>query len=352
MLVRAILTRWLDVLAALYIGWREQWRGRRVLVVATEEQGFTVRRGTEGESAVLASVQAGAKAPESVLEEGRNGLVVLQLAPDKVLHERLSIPRQAREFLPGIVRNQIERLSPWKADQAVYGFEVAESREDDAALEVTLLMTSRAIVDEARDGIAAAGLKVDRVVVRKGGDEPVGSVVLWSAVLHSPGEALKRARWAVGAGLAACIGLSMALSAWAVASSATIGSESEELASRVKVLQRQVQGTRAAASKAAPNPLEQAWASKETAPSAVITIEALSRVLPETAYLTELDVQGSTLRMIGLSTDAPALIAPLEASGHLADVHFFAPTTRTADGALSRFHIEARIQPRLQVTVR
>jgi general secretion pathway protein L len=350
--IRAILTRWLDVLAALCVGWREQWRARRVLVVASGEQGFTVRRGTEGESAVLTCVQAGAKVPASVLEEGRNGLVVLQLAPDKVLEERLSIPRQAREFLPGIVRNQIERLSPWKADQAVYGFEVAENGQDGAAIEVTVLMTSRAIVDGARHEIAAAGLKVDRIVARKGGDEPARSVVLWSAVLNSPGEALSRARWAVGTGIAACIGLSMALGAWGFASSAAIGSESEELASRIKVLQRQVQGTRAAASKTAPNPLERAWTLKEAAPSAVIMIEALSRVLPETAYLTELDVQGSTLRMVGLGTDAPALIAPLEASGHLADVHFFAPTTRTADGALSRFHIEARIQPRLQVTVR
>ncbi|HEX8168206.1 MAG TPA: PilN domain-containing protein [Beijerinckiaceae bacterium] len=350
--VRAVLIGWLDALAALWVGWREQWRARRVLVVAHGKEGFTVRRETAGESAVLASVEAGAKVPDAVREEGRNGLVVLELAPDKVLQERLSVPRQAREFLPGIVRNQIERLSPWKADQAVYGFEVAESREDGAALDVTLLMTSRAIVDAARDEVAAAGLEVGRIVARREDGEAGRSVALWSAVLNAPGEGQSRARRAIAAGTAAFVGLSVALSAWAFTSGATIGSESEELASRIKALQRQVQGARAAASKAAPNPLEQAWAAKEAAPSAVITIEALSRVLPETAYLTELDVQGSTLRMIGLSTDAPSVIAPLEASGHLADVHFFAPTTRTADGTLFRFHVEARIQPRLEVTVR
>jgi general secretion pathway protein L len=50
-----------------------------------------------------------------------------------------------------------------------------------------------------------------------------------------------------------------------------------------------------------------------------------------------------------LTGDAPSLIAPLEASGHFADVRFFAPTTRNVDGARFRFYIEARIQPRLQV---
>jgi general secretion pathway protein L len=60
-------------------------------------------------------------------------------------------------------------------------------------------------------------------------------------------------------------------------------------------------------------------------------------------------MEGSTLRITGLTGHAPSLIAPLEASGHFADVRFFAPTTRNVDGARFRFYIEARIQPRLQV---
>jgi general secretion pathway protein L len=44
-----------------------------------------------------------------------------------------------------------------------------------------------------------------------------------------------------------------------------------------------------------------------------------------------------------LTSDAPALIAPLE--GTFAEVHFFAPTTRGPDGRLFWFHIEARVDP-------
>jgi len=78
-------------------------------------------------------------------------------------------------------------------------------------------------------------------------------------------------------------------------------------------------------------------------------LEALSRALPDAAYLTELHLDNTTLRMIGLASDAPSLIAPLERSGHFTDVHFFAPTTRGPDGSLFSFHIEARVVPRLDV---
>lgn len=351
MSVGGIFTRWLDLLAALYVGWREQARARRILTISQEGAELVFRRaGPEG-TAILASAPAGTKAPDPVLAAGRDGLVVLELAPDKVLHERLSLPAQAREFLPGIIRNQIERLSPWKADQAVYGFEVAEGRDDAAALEVTVHITSRAVVDAAREVVAQAGLGLDRIVARTGDEAEGRSLSLWSRSANAPAEALTQPRRAIAASLAVMLATTAAVGGWALSSSAGMSAESEELATRIKALQRQVQGARVAGANTAPSALEQAWAFRATAPAAVITLEALSRVLPDSAHLSELDIQGSTLRLIGLSDDAPSLIAPLEASGHLADVRFFAPTTRSPDGTQFRFHIEARIVPRLEVRV-
>jgi len=49
--------------------------------------------------------------------------------------------------------------------------------------------------------------------------------------------------------------------------------------------------------------------------------------------------------LVGLADDVPSLIAPLEHSGFMTEVHFFAPTTRGPNGALFWFHIEARIKP-------
>jgi general secretion pathway protein L len=344
--ISAILTRWLDVLAAMLDSLRERWRARRILFVARQNDGFVFRRETGSGLEQLGAAPAGIKAPQSVIEAAREGSTVFELPRDNILQEHLGVPRQAREFVAGIVRNQIERLSPWKADQAVYGFSVEESRDDAAALDVTVSITSRDVVQAARDELAALGLTLDRIVAPASGP---GTVVLWSRVADAPGGALKRARLAIGGGLAACLVATVALCAWAFASSAAMRSESEELSARIKTLQRQLQGARAPTARGPLNPLEKAWSIKVSAPSAVIMLEAVSRFLSDTAYLTELTIDGPTLRLIGLATDAPSLIAPLEASGHFADVRFFAPTTRSADENLFRFHIEARVQPRLEV---
>jgi general secretion pathway protein L len=111
-------------------------------------------------------------------------------------------------------------------------------------------------------------------------------------------------------------------------------------------LQRQVQGGRTPSLAASSPPAERAWFLKETSVSSVILLEALSRALPESGYLTEIRLENATLRMIGLSDDAPGLLAPLEQSGHLTGVHFFAPTTRGPDGKSFRFSIEAHVEPR------
>jgi general secretion pathway protein L len=88
---------------------------------------------------------------------------------------------------------------------------------------------------------------------------------------------------------------------------------------------------------------------KETSGSSVILLEALSRALPDSAYLTEIRLESGTLRIIGLADDAPGLLAPLEQSGHLTGVHFSAPTTRGSDGKSFRFSIEAHVEPRIKL---
>jgi general secretion pathway protein L len=299
------------------------------------------------ESAVLA---AGSRAPDDVVRAAQNGFVVLELPTDKIVMRRISVPAQAREFLPGIVRNQVERLSPWPADQTVYGFDAAVSQEDSVALDVRVLMSSRAAVNSVRDELDAIGLPPDRIVARQDGT-PVGApVALWSRLADVPRETVERTRRQIGVSIAAFALLSVGLSLWGFFSAASIRSESDDLAARAKTLQRQVQGSRTPQAIASLPPAERAWAWKEISPSAVIVLEVLSRALPDAAYLTELRLDNSTLRMIGLASDAPSLIAPLERSGHLTAVHFFAPTTRGPDGSLFKFHVEAQVVPRLEIT--
>jgi len=358
--IGAFLRRWIEVLTVTYFAWREAWRARQSMTVACESGHFIVRKSrqdraigirreqTNEAEEKLAVLAAGVPIPAKVARAARGGFVIFELPDDMVVVRRIAVPVQAREFVAGIIRNQIERLSPWHADQVAYGFEADVDEEDAATLDVRVLIALRADIDRARDELAAIGLRVDRIVTRQHppshAEKPV---TLWSRLADVSPEYLAHTCRRVGAGVVAALAVSLGLSLWAITSAASLGGEGEEVGARIRTLQREIQGP--ALSVALLNPSERAWYAKETSPTAAIVLEALSQALPDGAYLTELRLENATLRMIGLASDAPSLIAPLEHSGHLNDVHFFAPTTRGPDGTLFRFNIEARVEPHFKI---
>ena len=74
-------------------------------------------------------------------------------------------------------------------------------------------------------------------------------------------------------------------------------------------------------------------------------LEALSKILPDQTYVTELRLEGNKLRLTGITRDAPSLIGLIEQSGRFTRATFFAPTTRSPSDTGDRFHIEAIIKP-------
>jgi len=362
MRIGEVLRRWIEILAALYLAWCESRRELRSLVVTRKNGHVVVRHAEPARDAMLrvahagkvvATLPPGAEVSADVMSAADRSFVVLEFPADKVVIRRITVPAQARKFLSGVIRNQIERLSPWPANGVVYGFAVEADAGDAAVVEVRILMAARADVDAARQDLAALGLGVDRIVARgsdtEATDKTAGSVTLWSRLADTSSDRLGGVVRAIGIGIAASVTVSLLLGSWALLSTASIRDEGEEISARSRVLQRQAQTGRTAASMGSIPPAERAWLLKETSISSVILIEALSRALPDSAYVNEIRLEKESLRIMGLAEDAPALLAPLERSEHMTDVHFFAPTARGPDGKLFRFAIEAHVEPRIKI---
>jgi general secretion pathway protein L len=349
----AVLKRWIEVLARLVLTWREHRRSQRTLMISEEngaplvhQSGANVAgRKAEPKPMVLSTATA-----KRVARSARGRFVILTLSADKIVTRHLNVPAQARAFLAGIVRNQIERLSPWPAGEVMYGFEA--NAEVGGSLDIEVLMTSRSTIDGERARLAAAGLEVDRIVARRPNTDTATisePVTLWSRTTDAPQEDLATATRLIGSGIAASVAWAVILSIFTLTMASSIRHEDEDLAARAKTLQRQLQAGRTPASMASLPAPQRAWLSKETAASSVIMLEVLSRALPDSAHLAEIRLDGTTLRIIGNADDAPALLAPLEQTGHLSNVHFFAPTTRGPDGRQFRFHIEASVEPHIKI---
>src|SRR5262249_57997110 len=74
----------------------------------------------------------------------------------------LELPRRATEFLDGIVRAQIDRLTPWSAENAAFGWGAAVELANER-VSVTVAATARSLVMPLVSAIA--GLGADSIAV-------------------------------------------------------------------------------------------------------------------------------------------------------------------------------------------
>jgi general secretion pathway protein L len=342
----ALLNGWLDTLAGLAYQIGDALRQRRALLVTEVDGTFVLHAAATASSreAPLAVLAAGSRASDQVMKLARRKFIVLECPAQRIVTRHLSVPVQAREFLSGVVRNRIDRLSPWPSGQILYNHHVIDGDTPGAAmLDVQVMIATRSAVESLRAGFAQTGLTADRIVAATDGTPPVS---LWSSkttAAPSPG----RMRVAIGGSFVAIIAVCAVTTLWALVSTSAIEAESDQSAERARALQKNATVQNSPQMLAALPPPRRAWVAKENAISTAVLLEDLSRAVPDGAYLSDFQFEDRKLRVSGFADDDAPLIAALERSGHLSDVHFFAPTTRGQDGRL-RFSIEAQVEPHLE----
>jgi general secretion pathway protein L len=339
-IVDAILC-WIDGVAATIVGLFGWFGSRRAVRLAEDGTGVLVAT-DRGAAAGRLQVRDGkliAGTPGLAASlKGRR--VELMLPPDRFLFRPLELPKRAAEFLDGIVRAQIDRLTPWSANEAAVGWSVPQADGPDRIV-VTVAATVRTLITPYVQALTAHGVRSVTVSTRL----PDGAAV---TVLD------EKAREALNVRRVSRVLLAILLvtGLGAVVATAAGGILGAGLQDQQDDLARRIARSRSAALVGTEGNLDAATSAlrslerrKHESPSAVIVLEELSRALPDHTYVTELRIEGDKLRVIGLTRDAPALIGLIEQTQHFTRATFFAPTTRAPNEAGERFHIEARIEP-------
>jgi len=270
----------------------------------------------------------------------RGSQVQTDLAPGQVLFRPLDFPKQAADFLEGMIRTQIDRLTPWSAEDAAFGWSPPLTTAQER-IELTLAATSRQEIEPLVQLVTNLGAQsLTAFAARPTAGEALAKIKVFDSALGSAaGRGFDKPRilraGLLSAGAAAAVALLLA---------AYVG---DSLDTEQQQLMRRISERRAALrlGPGADSALGLLAKRKQTSPSSVVVLEALSQALPDGTYVTELRIDGDKVQVVGMTQDAPSLIRLIEKSPQFARATFFAPTTRAQNEPGERFHIEARITP-------
>ena len=161
---------WIDSVAATISSIFERTRShRRVRFVENEIGAFTLHLVDGGKNSSLpdqrveiANGSLVEPLPPKWLSILRGSRIELVLQSSRFLFRPLELPKRAAEYLEGIVRSQIDRLTPWTASEAVFSWtqptDVPNNR-----INLTIAATARSMI--APYLRALAGLNAASIVV-------------------------------------------------------------------------------------------------------------------------------------------------------------------------------------------
>ncbi|GJD96617.1 PilN domain-containing protein [Methylobacterium iners] len=277
---------------------------------------YALRKGGIGEGFQLAT---GARAPDAF----RSGEVQLRLPPELFLTRTLRLPDAGRSYLEPIIAHRLERLTPWRADKVLYGYSVVDGVSEDGTIGVELLATSIDLASPHIARLEAAGLSVTSL---GSAAEPLDAPLRFDLYKDRAQATDGRLRSGTGRYLAIILAVLAAACLVSTVLATSAEADLQDTEQRLATLRSKL------ASRDGGTSRERTLIEAKRPDSAtIVLIDKLSKALPDGTVLRELDIDPTRIRLVGRSTDAPALIERLEAEAGLKNLRFAAPVIRDAD---------------------
>ncbi len=278
--------------------------------------------------------EAGRRAATAAIRQ-RAGRVILRPDPAAVLERKVMLPLAAEHDVSRVLRYEMDRLTPFAAEQ-VFWSAIVERRDRAAGrLEIRLSLLPKSLVQPALATIAAIGLKVSAIETASHSGAPR------LIDLVPPSSQRRRTlafAWAA-CGVLAVIALATPFVTQSLARR-TVEARIADLQPRIA--QAEALRRRLAAGSAGNDVIATEHAGIGDALQVLATVTEL---LPDDTVLADLSLRQSKLSISGRSRAAPVLIPAMAGDPALHNPSFAAPVTRTPDGNADTFVIRAELGP-------
>ena len=287
----------------------------------------------------------------TVLREMRNSgndQLRLLLQHDQVLVKTLTLPAAIEENLREAIGFELDRHTPFKPDQVYYDVSVVSRDPQRESIAVTLVAAARSIVDPLVATLRNAGFAVVAIGIL--GNTHGAQMPELLPAAEKPARKwgnLVRLNLALLALTAVFALIALLLPIWqkreiVVALNPVMAKTNTEYTSTVQI---QDEFTRLA------NEYNYIAGRKHTAQPALVVLEELSRISPDTTWVQSLDLKTSgktrELTLIGEAQTASRVIESLEQSALFQNATQRSPTQRGSQPNTERYHVATELKPKL-----
>jgi general secretion pathway protein L len=261
------------------------------------------------------------------------------LPREHVLMRNLELPALSATHLRQAVELQIDRLSPFKSDAVRYAAHVTGRDADRGLLHVGVAIVPQLRIRPIEQRLRSLGFAATAIDVEGESGEALGFDLREPV---SPEDRSRRRKLNLALAFGTVLVWALAIYAWSDAGAREAAAWQARIAELSPAAQRSAAMRLSIGSLSAP-----VAEANEHDPAAMLdTLDALTKVLPDTARIVDLSIDGNDIRISGLAASAPELIGLLERSPRFAGVKPASPFVRKSDGTAERFEITMRIEGR------
>lgn len=262
--------------------------------------------------------------------------VCLRLLPDQFLVRTVKLPAPAAENLMQVLAFEMDRLTPFKADQVYYSARIVERLADTRQIRVELALTPRSKLDPLLDELLSFGWRPDRVLV---GRNEAEHDLLPDKYRRVRSSLPQRITLVLAVLFASSLLATLALPVWL---NYNLQEALQQETRRISKVAKEVEALKSEAERLTHESgfLQRR---KREEPPVVGMLNELSRVIPDQTWLNGLQYRDRKIIIQGQSPAASSLIERIEASPFFQNTSFVSPVTKDVASGQERFQIATEV---------
>jgi general secretion pathway protein L len=260
--------------------------------------------------------------------------VELCLGKAQVLALQHYFPEAVKDNLQQVLSYQLDRLTPFTADNALFDARVAQHDKGRKEILADIVVVPKLVVERLSRQLSELGIGLIQIVSVAGAHPDINLLAKQSGATTQQWSRVPLYFFLGALALSLAIPLGYKyrrVDQIDTALAEVRKSSAEQLSIREKLVE-------------AEDALKFIEDKRNTMPMALDVVEKLSALIPDHTWLERLGIQGGKLEIRGESAKALTLIDSLEEAPEFADVRFKSPVTRNKDNGRDRFHIEASLE--------